>query len=86
VSNGSTFRFKMKAVPKDPSGYYIPRWAEAENLTVLASDRDEAMKKATLALGTSTSRWPWAFLFESIEEIEYWRATAPMLAAKEKGE
>jgi len=62
--------FKMKAVEKDPSGYYHIRWDRTTPITVEASSRDDAMNKAAALLGkTDHYGWVWAFEFESITHV-----------------
>ena len=63
------FRFTIQAVPEDPSRYYSTRWDLAQKLTVIAANRDEAGQKAASVLGKSDRNWPWAFSFQSIDEI-----------------
>jgi hypothetical protein len=61
---------KMRAVEKDPSGYYHVRWDRATPITVEASSRDDAMDKAVVLLGkTNTRGWAWTFEFESIQHV-----------------
>lgn len=62
------FRFIMRATPRDPSGYYYPRWDIAQKITVTAANKQEAMEKAGAALGENNRRWPWAFQFDAINE------------------
>lgn len=63
------FRFTMRAVPADTSGYYHPRWDTAQKLTVLAGTRKEASEKATAMLGGVRSGYKWIFGFDQIDEI-----------------
>lgn len=46
------FRFKGRATGSDPEGYYHPRWDQAQSLSVVASTRSEATRKALVMLGT----------------------------------
>lgn len=39
------FEFEIRAVEKDPTGYYLPRWDMAEKLTVRAATKAEAVEK-----------------------------------------
>lgn len=65
------FEFSIRATEKDPAGYYFPRWDQAEKLKVHAETKDEAIKKARGVLGKTGNRrgWPWAFIVDSINEI-----------------
>ena len=63
------FRFTMRAVPADTSGYYHPRWDTAQKLTVLAGTRKEASEKVTAMLGEVRSGYQWIFAFDQIDEV-----------------
>ena len=63
------FRFTMRAVPADTSGYYRPRWDKAEKMTVLGGTRKEAMEKAVTMLGEVRSGRKWIFEFDQIDEV-----------------
>ena len=63
------FEFKLRAVAKDPSGYYYPKWEEAEKITVTSENKDKAIKKAMVALGKTERGWPWAFTVDDIQEV-----------------
>jgi hypothetical protein len=63
------FRFTMRAVPADTSGYYRPRWDTAEKMTILGGTRKEAMEKAVTMLGEVRSGRKWIFEFDRIDEV-----------------
>lgn len=63
------FRFTMRAVPADTSGYYRPRWDTAEKMTVLGGTRKEATEKAEAMLGEVRSGYKWIFDFDQIDEV-----------------
>ncbi|GAA1048258.1 hypothetical protein [Arthrobacter russicus] len=63
-----SFTFSMRAIPKDPSGYYYPRWDKAQKLTVKADTKQEAINKADRMLGPNARRWPWSFIVDQIAE------------------
>lgn len=48
----STYRFTGRATGKDPTGYYFPRWDQAQPISVLAETKAEANRKALALLGT----------------------------------
>ena len=64
------FTFNIRAVEKDPSGYYFPRWDLAEKLTIKAETKDEAFGKVKAVLGETGNRhdWPWAITVDDIQE------------------
>jgi hypothetical protein len=65
------FEFAIRATEKDPTGYYFPRWDEAEKLTIKAETKAGAITKVKKVLGETGSRrgWPWAITVDSIKEI-----------------
>lgn len=63
------FRFTMRAAPRDPDGYYHPRWDSAYPMTVLGENLSEAVQKGTDMLGESDRGWPWAFKIDRIDEV-----------------
>ena len=65
------FEFAIRATEKDPTGYYFPRWDLAENLTVKAETKAEAVNKVKAVLGETGDRrgWPWAITVVSVKEI-----------------
>ncbi len=68
----SMFEFNMRAVEKDPTEYYFPRWDQAEKLTIIAETRAEAMKKAKSLLGDTGNKrgWPWTITIDVVKEIK----------------
>lgn len=65
------FEFEIKATEKDPTGYYFPRWDQAEKLTVKAETKAEAAEKVKAVLGETGSRrgWPWVISVVGVKEI-----------------
>lgn len=64
------FQFSMRATPADTSGYYHPRWDQAEKMTILAGTRKEAAEKARVMLGEVRSGYKWIFAFDQIDEVQ----------------
>ena len=64
------FRFHMRAAQSDLSGYYHTRWDLAQNVTVLAKTKQEAIDKADAMLGECPRGrgWGWTFKTDLIEE------------------
>src|SRR5690606_11063350 len=64
------FKFNMRRIEKDPSGYYHPRWDRATPVSVIAENESEAFKKVW-ALSGETNRygWVWTAIIDSIEEV-----------------
>ena len=69
MSNKPLFRFNTQVVKADPSGYYIPRWDRAKNVTVLGHTRDEAIKKVKGMMGEPPHNYVWAVSIDSASEI-----------------
>lgn len=70
-----TFRFRGHAVGKDPTGYFYPRWDQAQAISVLAPTKDEANRKAWDMLGYHprfgsqvTGASGWALIWDSVDE------------------
>jgi len=63
------FRFKMRAVEKDPEGYYYVRWDRATPLIVIAETREDAYKKCWALMGKSSRGWAWTAVIDAIEEV-----------------
>lgn len=64
VNIRSKFEFEMRAVPKDPTGYYLPKWDKASKISVIAETKEEAISIASVMLGKSPRGWPWVFIFD----------------------
>lgn len=47
----ATYRFKGRATGQDPEGYYWTNWGAAQSVSVLASTKAEATRKALTLLG-----------------------------------
>lgn len=63
------FKFNMRRIEKDPSGYYYPRWDRALPVSVIAENESEAYKKLWALSGrTRRSGWVWTAKIDSIEE------------------
>lgn len=65
------FEFQIKATEKDPTGYYLPRWDQAERLTVKAKTKAEAEEKVKAVLGKTGKRrgWPWVISVDAVKEL-----------------
>lgn len=68
VNSKAKFEFDIRATPKDPTGYYHPRWDNAYKISVIAEDKEQAKSIATAMLGKSSRGWPWAFSFDGIRQ------------------
>lgn len=63
------FRFVGRAVISDDTGYYFARWDRAQKISVLASNRLEANRKAFAMLGESNRRgWSWELRWDRVDE------------------
>ena len=64
------FKFHLRAAQQDLSGYYYVRWDLAQNVTVLAKTKQEAIDKADAMLGECPGGrgWRWTFKTDLIEE------------------
>ena len=69
TTNKPLFRFNVRVVESDPSGYYVTRWDRALSASVIAHNRDEAFVKAKTMMGDPDHQGSWAVRFESAEEI-----------------
>lgn len=65
-----SFEFDLRLTEADPSGYYYPRWDQAQKITVTANTLDEAMKKAYVVMGkTPRQGWDWEGVCDRIREV-----------------
>ena len=65
-----SFEFDLRLTEADPSGYYYPRWDQAQKITVTADTLNEAIKKATIVMGkTRNHGWKWRAVCDSIREV-----------------
>jgi len=65
----SIFRFKLRAVGKDPTGYYCVNWKDAQTITVVAQTLAEAGEKAKEVLGEHRDGFEWLIEVDNIDEI-----------------
>ena len=63
------YELRRRAEEKDPSGYYNPRWDEAESIKVKAETKKEAFCKAEVVLGDAERGWPWAMTVDDMQEL-----------------
>jgi len=65
------FKFAMKATQCDPSGYYFPRWDNAQSIAVIAESAEHAQQIACNVLGSTPRRgWYWIFKITKIEQVK----------------
>ena len=70
------YKFIGRATGVDPEGYFFPRWDRAQAVSVIASTKGEANRKARELLGTHprfgswrTPNSGWGIKWDSIEEV-----------------
>jgi hypothetical protein len=67
----SRYRFHMRRLAVDPTGYYHPKWAEAAQLTVVAETETEAIRKAQTVSGEPGQRdRVYRFVVDRISDLE----------------
>ena len=70
IESKPIFRFHGRAVQADNSGYYFVRWDRAQDISVLASTRQQASNKAVDMLGPANDRHQhWRIIWERIDEV-----------------
>lgn len=62
-----TYRFHMRVVDKDPTGYYYVRWDRATPVVVEAENRDAAFKKLWALMGEAPPYRTWTAQVDKIE-------------------
>ena len=67
------YRFHMRVIQADSSGYYHPRWDQAQSITSMAATQGEAIRKVADMLGEPSKGrgWSWRFLIDEIEEVRH---------------
>lgn len=65
----SRYQFIMRVAERDRTGYYHTRWDLAQEMTVIATTRQEAMCKAEAVLGNPRDGRVWTFKFGMISEV-----------------
>ena len=64
------YRFRLRRIERDSTGYYYPRWDRATPMTVEASTQDEAIDKARALSPKLKYGWHWEFAVDSIAEAD----------------
>lgn len=64
------YKFSLRRIASDKSGYYINRWDKSVPVVVFAGTESEAIEKAKTLSGICESRREWKFQLDSIEECE----------------
>lgn len=65
----SRYRFHMRRIEGDTSGYFYPRWDIATPITVIAATESEARSKAAAMSPKLKAGWAWLFTVDRVEEI-----------------
>lgn len=64
------FRFHMRRLDVDGTGYYYPNWERAVPISVVAATEKEAYEKARAMSGQPARRgFVWRFVVDHIEEV-----------------
>lgn len=71
MTDKPVFRFNLKVVLYDPSGYYYTKWQEAVPVSVNATDADEARGKAVKSMGKPPSGRAWTASLEGVSEVSF---------------
>lgn len=64
------FRFYMRCLDVDGTGYYYPNWNRAVPIAVVAATQADALEKAQAMSGQPPRRgFVWRFVVDRIEEV-----------------
>ena len=65
----SEFVFQMRYIRRNIDPYYVADWYQAPTIEVVASTKEEAIRKAKTALGEAGGPYVWAFIVDKIRDI-----------------